>query len=66
MPSGVPVATVGIGNSKNAGLLAVKILATSDAALAEKMNSYMQDLESQAKAKGEVVRRKRQTPGFTN
>jgi 5-(carboxyamino)imidazole ribonucleotide mutase len=66
MPSGVPVATVGIGNSKNAGLLAVKILATSDAALTEKMNSFMQDLESQAKAKGEVVRRKRQTPGFTN
>jgi hypothetical protein len=30
------------------------------------MNTYMQDLENQARAKGEVVRRKRQAPGFTN
>ncbi len=66
MPGGVPVATVGIGNSKNAGLLAVKILATGDAAITEQMNTYMQDLENQARAKGEVVRRKRQAPGFTN
>lgn len=66
MPAGVPVATVGIGNSKNAGLLAVKILATSDDSLSEQMTTYMKDLENQAKSKGEVVRRKRQTPGFTN
>src|SRR5215213_4626770 len=36
MPGGVPVATVAIGQAKNAGLLAVQILATSDAALLEK------------------------------
>ncbi len=40
MPKGVPVATVAIGNAANAGLLAVRILATSDAALLEKMLSY--------------------------
>lgn len=37
MPSGIPVATVGIDNATNAGLLAVQILATSDAALYDKL-----------------------------
>lgn len=41
MPPGVPVATVGIDAAKNAGLLAVKILATSDETLAEKLKDYM-------------------------
>ncbi|MBM3140428.1 MAG: 5-(carboxyamino)imidazole ribonucleotide mutase [Chloroflexi bacterium] len=40
MPSGVPVATVAIGNATNAGLLAVRILATRDARLAEAMAAY--------------------------
>ncbi len=40
MPPGIPVATVGINGAKNAGLLAVQILATSDKALAEKLNSF--------------------------
>lgn len=40
MPSGVPVATVAIGNARNAGLLALRILASSDAALAEKLEAY--------------------------
>lgn len=40
MPRGVPVATVAIGNAANAGLLAVRILATSDAALLAKMEAY--------------------------
>jgi 5-(carboxyamino)imidazole ribonucleotide mutase len=64
MPAGVPVATVGIGNAKNAGLLAIRILALSDAGLQEKMREYQQDLNVQAKAKGEVVRRKPTTTGF--
>jgi phosphoribosylaminoimidazole carboxylase PurE protein len=40
MPKGVPVATVAIDNAYNAGLLAVKILATSDAKLSAKLSSY--------------------------
>ncbi len=40
MPAGVPVATVGIGNAKNAGLLAVRILGASDQALAEKLEAF--------------------------
>lgn len=40
MPAGVPVATVGIGNAKNAGLLAVRILATADEGLAEKLEAF--------------------------
>ncbi len=44
MPSGIPVATVGIDNAKNAGLLAVQILATSDSSLEEKMKEYKKKL----------------------
>ncbi len=46
MPAGIPVATVGIGNSANAGLLAVQILATSDKKLAADLEVYRQSLES--------------------
>ncbi|MEC4817919.1 MAG: 5-(carboxyamino)imidazole ribonucleotide mutase [Scytonema sp. PMC 1069.18] len=44
MPSGIPVATVAIGNAKNAGLLAVQILATYDADLLEKVQQYRRSL----------------------
>lgn len=40
MPPGIPVATVGIDGAKNAGLLAVQILATSDSELAKKLNDF--------------------------
>ncbi|MEQ1932357.1 MAG: 5-(carboxyamino)imidazole ribonucleotide mutase [Fimbriimonadaceae bacterium] len=40
MPAGVPVATVGIGNSKNAGLLALRILGVSDPTLSEKLEVF--------------------------
>lgn len=43
MPAGIPVATVAIGNAKNAGLLAVQILATADSALAEKLVAFRAD-----------------------
>ncbi len=46
MPAGIPVATVGIGNSANAGLLAIQILATSDKKLAADLEVYRQSLES--------------------
>jgi 5-(carboxyamino)imidazole ribonucleotide mutase len=44
MPAGVPVATVSIGGARNAGLLAVRILATSDQALRAKLTAYQQEL----------------------
>ena len=40
MPPGIPVASVGIGNAKNAALLAVQILSTQDASLRDKMRDY--------------------------
>jgi len=44
MPAGIPVATVAIGGARNAGLLAARILATSDAALAERLARHASDL----------------------
>ena len=48
MPGGVPVATMSIGGSKNAGLLAARILSTSDPALADKLEDYRKGLEDHA------------------
>lgn len=56
MPRGVPVATVGVGNAANAGLLAVRILAASDPALRAGMDTYRADLKEQARAKGQRLR----------
>ncbi|MFI6391787.1 5-(carboxyamino)imidazole ribonucleotide mutase [Nonomuraea sp. NPDC050547] len=56
MPAGVPVATVAIGGARNAGLLAVRILATSDDALRQRMVTFQEDLKQQAYAKGEKLR----------
>jgi 5-(carboxyamino)imidazole ribonucleotide mutase len=61
MPAGVPVATVAVGNARNAGLLAVRILAAGDdergAELRERMGDFQRDLEAAARAKGAAVRR---------
>jgi 5-(carboxyamino)imidazole ribonucleotide mutase len=51
MPAGIPVATVSIGGAKNAALLAVRILATSDPALAEQVEAYALELERQVEEK---------------
>ncbi|MBK8139048.1 MAG: 5-(carboxyamino)imidazole ribonucleotide mutase [Chloroflexi bacterium] len=51
MPSGVPVATVAIGGGRNAGLLAVQILATSDAGLLERLLAYKAELATQSRLK---------------
>jgi 5-(carboxyamino)imidazole ribonucleotide mutase len=59
MPAGVPVATVSVGGARNAGLLAARILATSDDALRERMVAFQDELNAQAKAKGEALRRRR-------
>jgi 5-(carboxyamino)imidazole ribonucleotide mutase len=51
MPAGVPVATVSIGGARNAGLLAVRILAASDPALSERMAAFQAELADTARAK---------------
>ncbi|GIK26986.1 MAG: 5-(carboxyamino)imidazole ribonucleotide mutase [Chloroflexi bacterium] len=51
MPSGVPVATVAIGAGRNAGLLAVQIIATSDPPLMQQMIAYKAALAEQSRAK---------------
>lgn len=56
MPAGVPVATVSIGGAKNAGLLAVKILATSDAALSAALADYATALATLVEEKNERLK----------
>ena len=51
MPSGVPVATVAIGSSKNAGLLAIQILATADSQLLERMIEWKSRMAEESRAK---------------
>jgi 5-(carboxyamino)imidazole ribonucleotide mutase len=51
MPTGVPVATVAIGNAANAGLLAVRILATADPGLTERLGAYAAELRRSVAAK---------------
>lgn len=53
MPNGVPVATVAIGKARNAGLLAIKILATSDDALLAKIQQYRAELAEMSRAKND-------------
>ncbi|THG30847.1 5-(carboxyamino)imidazole ribonucleotide mutase [Naasia lichenicola] len=55
MPAGVPVATVSIGGARNAGLLAVKILATSDDALDAKLAAFAEDLAEQVEKKNDAL-----------
>jgi 5-(carboxyamino)imidazole ribonucleotide mutase len=50
MPAGVPVATVSIGGARNAGLLAVRILAAGDPALRDRMKAFMTTLASRVAA----------------
>ena len=56
MPAGVPVATVAVGGARNAGLLAVRILAATDPALQERMRTFQGELRASAQEKGKVVR----------
>jgi 5-(carboxyamino)imidazole ribonucleotide mutase len=56
MPAGVPVATVAIGNARNAGLLAIRILAAGDPGLRERMREFQVRLRDQARERGAVVR----------
>jgi 5-(carboxyamino)imidazole ribonucleotide mutase len=56
MPGGIPVAAVAVGGARNAGLLAVRILAAADDALREKMIRFQDALREQAIAKGAALR----------
>ncbi|MCU0317059.1 MAG: 5-(carboxyamino)imidazole ribonucleotide mutase [Fimbriimonadaceae bacterium] len=58
MPGGVPVATVAIGNAKNAGLLAVRILASHDERLSALLEQYHEAQTTAVLAQNEEVRRK--------
>jgi len=57
MPAGVPVATVGIGGARNAGLLAARVLGACDPELRERMVAFQASLRTAAQEKGAVVRR---------
>jgi 5-(carboxyamino)imidazole ribonucleotide mutase len=56
MPAGVPVATVSIGGARNAGLLAVRILGSSDAELRSRIESFQHELEASVLAKDAGLR----------
>jgi 5-(carboxyamino)imidazole ribonucleotide mutase len=56
MPAGVPVATVSIGGARNAGLLAVRILAASDEGLRQRMTAFQDDLRAQVERKDTALR----------
>ncbi|MDF2966270.1 MAG: purE [Nocardioidaceae bacterium] len=64
MPSGVPVATVAVGGARNAGLLAVRILAATDPGLRQAMVDFQTALADSARAKGENVRHRPPRAGF--
>ena len=55
MPAGVPVATVAVDGARNAGLLAVRVLGTSDPALRERMAAFQADLADVARAKDRAL-----------
>jgi 5-(carboxyamino)imidazole ribonucleotide mutase len=56
MPAGIPVAAVAVGGARNAGLLAVRILAASDEALRDRMTAFQRQLRDAAQAKGAALR----------
>ena len=55
MPPGVPVATVGIGGSKNAAILAVRIMALSDSGLRERLDDYRRSMADEVLAKARRI-----------
>jgi 5-(carboxyamino)imidazole ribonucleotide mutase len=65
MPAGIPVATVGVGNAKNAGLLAARILGISDESISNKISEELTKINKEAKDKGANLTSKRsQKTGF--
>ena len=65
MPAGIPVAAVGIDNAKNAGILAARIIGSSDTNVAKKVEAQLADIREEAKAKGaNLSARRNQKTGF--
>jgi 5-(carboxyamino)imidazole ribonucleotide mutase len=65
MPAGIPVATVGVGNAKNAGLLAARILGVSDENISKKVSEELAKINTEAREKGANLTTKRnQKTGF--
>ncbi len=65
MPAGIPVATVGVGNAKNAGLLAARILGISDEDISSKVGNALKEINEEAKTKGaNLTARRNQKTGF--
>jgi 5-(carboxyamino)imidazole ribonucleotide mutase len=65
MPGGIPVATVGIDNAKNAGILAARILGVSDSAISAKVGDALKEINLEAKEKGaNLTARRNQKTGF--
>lgn len=56
MPGGIPVATVAINGAKNAGLLAVSILATADSALSKSLQAYKETMKNEVKLKAKKLK----------
>ena len=64
MPAGIPVATVAINGAANAGILAVQILATSDAALADKLAAHKTEMAEGVVKKGAALQERLRQDGF--
>jgi 5-(carboxyamino)imidazole ribonucleotide mutase len=63
MPAGVPVATVSVAGARNAGLLAVRILASSDSDLLQRMRDFQAALADQARAKDAALQERLRSQG---
>ncbi|MEI9907685.1 MAG: 5-(carboxyamino)imidazole ribonucleotide mutase [Actinomycetota bacterium] len=65
MPAGIPVATVGVGGAKNAGILAARILGAGDSAISTQVEKEMEKIHDEAVLKGENLQARRsQKTGF--
>jgi 5-(carboxyamino)imidazole ribonucleotide mutase len=62
MPAGIPVATVAVGGARNAGLLAIRILAAADAGLRAQMVLFQEQLRATAQGKGAALRARLSPP----
>ncbi|MBA3488676.1 MAG: 5-(carboxyamino)imidazole ribonucleotide mutase [Longispora sp.] len=60
MPAGIPVATVSIGNARNAGLLAVRILSVGNLELLDRMREFQESLQQTVEGKNDALRKSMQ------
>ncbi len=58
MPSGIPVATVALDGAKNAGLLAIRILALSDDKISAQLDKFIEDMKNTVKAKSKILEKR--------